>query len=67
MKLYFKTICSTVIPFIVAMFGAYLVGSFMNASMTPVEWTIESRQFMAVAGLIFGFALYMRLHWEGLA
>lgn len=67
MKLYFKTICLTVIPFIVAMFGAYLVGSFMNASMTPVEWTIESRQFMAVAGLIFGLALYGRLHLEGLA
>lgn len=67
MKLYFKTICSTVIPFIVGMFGAYLIGSFMNASLTPIEWTIESRQFMSVAGLIFGFALYVRLNIEGLA
>ena len=67
MKLYFKTTFTTIIPFVVSLFGAYLIGSFMNATFTPAEWTIESRQFMSLCGLGFGFMLYMRLHWEGLA
>ena len=64
---YFQTIFTVVFPFAVTLFVAYLIGSFMNTSFNPVDWTIESRQFMPTAGLIFGFALLLRLHWEDLA
>lgn len=64
--IYFKTIASVVFPFMVTLFVSYLIGSFMNTSFNPVDWTIESRQFMSLAGLLFGLALYGRLHWENL-
>lgn len=61
---YFKTIFAVVFPFAVTLFASYLIGSFMNTSFNPVEWTLDSRQFMSSVGIAFGFALLIRLNYE---
>ena len=65
MKLYFKTIFAAVVPFVVTMFCAYLVGSFIDVSWSPEMWTLELRMFMSMAGVAFGFMLYAKLYFEG--
>jgi len=67
MKLYFKTIFTTAVPFVLALLGAYLVGSFINVALNPELWTVDSRVFMSIAGMVFGLMLYARLNIEGLA
>ena len=66
MTRYFKTIFVNAMPFIVTLAGAYLVGSFLNVSWNPVDWEPEARIVMAFWGMGFGFAMHMRLHFEGL-
>lgn len=66
MKLYFKTIFATATPFIITMFFAYLIGSFLSVAFNPAEWTMDMRVIMAEFGLCFGFALYMKLFYERL-
>ena len=66
MKLYFKTIFATAVPFVLALAGAYLVGSFINVSWNPEAWDHDARMVTSLWGLTFGFALYMKLHGEGL-
>lgn len=66
MKLYFKTIFTTATPFIVTMFFAYLIGSFLNVSFNPVDWTMDMRVLMSEFGVMFGIALYMKLYYERL-
>ena len=66
MKLYFKTIFVATVPFIITLFFAYLIGCFLNVTWNPEFWTVESRQFMTVTGLVFGFMLSGKLWLEGL-
>ena len=66
MKLYFKTIFAVAVPFVLAMCGAYLVGSFVNVSWNPVDWERDARVVTSLWGVTFGGALYMKLHGEGL-
>lgn len=65
MKEYFTTIGLTLIPFAVAMFCCYLIGSFISLSFSPELWTFEMRALMSVAGAVFGLALYMKLELDG--
>ena len=67
MKLYFKTIFAAIVPFVLALAGAYLIGSFVNVSWNPVDWERDSRTVLIVWGLIFGFMLYWKLNSEGQA
>ena len=64
---YFKTIFTTLMPFMLGLLGAYLVGSFINVALNPELWTVDSRVFMPIAGMVFGLMLYARLNIEGLA
>ena len=64
---YFKTIFAVAVPFVLAMCGAYLIGSFVNVALNPELWTVDSRVFMSIAGMVFGLMLYARLNIEGLA
>ena len=66
MKLYFKTISVTIIPFFVTLGMAYLIGSFLNVSFNPVDWPLEMRIVMSTFGWTFGIALYMKLKYERL-
>lgn len=66
MKLYFKTIFTTAVPFIVTMFFAYLIGSFLNVSWNPVDWTMEMRMLMSIFGMVFGIMLWIKLTFERL-
>ena len=66
MNRYFKTIFVTVVPFILALACAYLVGSFVCVSLDPSLWDFRDRLTTAVAGIAWGIALYMRLMFEGL-
>lgn len=66
MKLYFKTIFTTAVPFVVTMFFAYLIGSFLSVSFNPVEWTLDMRCLMAIFGLGFGIMLWLKLSFERL-
>lgn len=64
MNTYFKTIFTTVTPFIVTFACAYLVGSFISVSWDPMNWTLELREYMTVLGTCFGYALYLKLDHE---
>ena len=66
MKLYFKTIFATAVPFVLALLGAYLVGSFINISWNPIDWERDARLITSIWGLVFGGAMYMKLYGEGL-
>jgi hypothetical protein len=66
MKLYFKSIAVTIVPFVVSMFMFYLVGSFLSVSFDPAEWTLEMRSLMAIFGGVFGGAMYLKLQLENL-
>ena len=66
MKLYFKTIFAVAVPFVLALFGAYLVGSFINISFSPMEWERDARMVTSIWGLVFGGMLYSKLYVEGL-
>ena len=66
MTRYFKTVLATVVPFALAMLGAYLVGSFINISWDPVDWERDARLVTSIWGLVFGGMLYVKLHYEGL-
>lgn len=66
MRIYFKTIFATVVPFVVTLAIAYLIGSFLNVSFNPVDWTADMRIVMATFGWTFGGALYMKLRYERL-
>lgn len=66
MKLYFKTIFTTAVPFIVTMFFAYLIGSFLNVSFNPVDWTMDMRILMSIFGMVFGIMLWLKLTFERL-
>lgn len=66
MKLYFKTIFTTAVPFVVTMFFAYLIGSFLNVSFNPVDWTMDMRIFMSIFGMVFGIMLWLKLTFERL-
>jgi hypothetical protein len=64
MKQYFKIIFATSMPFVVAFFASYLVGSFISVSWDPSGWTLDLREFMAIAGTCFGYALHLKLNNE---
>lgn len=66
MKLYFKSIAVTIVPFVVSMFCFYLIGSFLSVSFDPAEWTLEMRSLMSIFGGVFGFAIYLKLELERL-
>lgn len=66
MKLYFETIFKACVPFTVTLFFAYLIGSFLNVSWNPVEWTMDMRILMSEFGVCFGIAMYIKLYHEGL-
>ena len=64
MSRYFKTIFVTVVPFVVTLFVAYLIGSFISIAWNPAEWTMDMRILMPEFGVAFGGALYMKLRSE---
>jgi hypothetical protein len=66
MKLYFKSIAVTIVPFVVSLFMFYLIGSFLSVSFDPAEWTLEMRSLMAIFGGVFGGAMYLKLQLERL-
>ena len=66
MKRYFKTIFVNVMPFMLMLAAAYLVGSFVNVSWNPVEWDRDARIVTSIWGLGFGVALHMKLYAEAL-
>lgn len=66
MNTYFKTIFTTAVPFIVTMFFAYLIGSFLSVSFNPVDWTMEMRILMSIFGTVFGGMLWVKLAFEEL-
>lgn len=66
MKLYFKVIFTACVPFIVTCLMAYLIGSFLNVSFNPAEWTMDMRILMSEFGVMFGGALYLKLYYERL-
>lgn len=66
MKLYFKVIFTACVPFIVTLFMAYLIGSFLNVDFNPAEWTMDMRILMSEFGVMFGGALYLKLYYEDL-
>jgi len=66
MKMYFKSIAVTIVPFVVSMFMFYLIGSFLSVSFDPAEWTLEMRSLMAIFGGVFGGAMYLKLQLERL-
>ena len=66
MRTYFKAIFVTITPFFVTLAMAYLIGSFLNVSFDPVDWTVDMRIVMATFGWVFGVALYVKLKFERL-
>lgn len=64
MDRYFKIIFAVTTPFVVTFFASYLVGSFISVSWDPAGWTLELREYMAVMGVCFGYALHMKLNHE---
>lgn len=66
MTIYLKTIFLTIVPFCVTLAMAYLIGSFLNVSFNPVDWTTDMRIVMSTFGWTFGGALYMKLRYERL-
>lgn len=66
MKIYLETLARTLVPFVVTLFVAYLIGSFLNVSFSPVDWTLDMRIIMSIFGLGFGMMLWLKLGFEGL-
>lgn len=58
----FKEIATIIVPYVVTCAVMYLIGSFINASWSPQDWTWMSRFVSAVWGLVFGFMLMLRLN-----
>jgi hypothetical protein len=63
---YFKTIFINTAPFVIMVFAAYLLGSFINISWNPVDWEREARLLTSIWGIMFGIALHIKLQFEGL-
>ena len=66
MTRYFKTIFVNVMPFMLMLAAAYLIGSFVNVSWNPIEWDRDARIVTSIWGLGFGVALHMKLYAEAL-
>lgn len=66
MNLYFKTLFTTLVPFVVGYFTCYLVGSFVSVSFDPTLWTPDARALTAIGGFTWGGGLYCKLMAEGL-
>ena len=66
MQRYFRTIFVNAVPFVLALLCAYLVGSFVCVSLDPTFWDFNDRLTTAIAGLMWGFALHIKLTFEGL-
>lgn len=66
MKLYFKTIFVTAVPFAITLFFFYLIGSFLGVSWNPAEWSMDMRILMVLFGMCFGGALWLKLSYEEL-
>jgi hypothetical protein len=64
--MYAKAMALTTIPFVVALFFSYLIGSFINASWSPEMWTMDLRIMMSIFGVCFGYAMYLKLRFERL-
>ena len=66
MKMYFKAIAVTLVPFMVSMLFFYLIGSFLSVSFDPADWTLDMRALMAIFGGVFGLGMYTKLQLENL-
>lgn len=54
------------LPFIIMCLMMYFIGSFVAVTFDPSGWTLELREFMALAGIAWGVALWVRFKWAGL-
>lgn len=66
MQRYFKTIWLAIIPFVVAFFTCYLVGSFVEVAFDTALWERDTRLAVVSGGILWGIALYCKLYWERL-
>ena len=66
MQRYFNTLFFTLVPFVLGLFSAYLVGSFVCVSFDPSMWDFNDRMTTAGGGILWSVALYMKLTFEGL-
>ena len=63
---YFKTLFITIVPFVLAFFLCYLIGSFVEVAFDTALWDKDTRMTTVAGGIGWGIALYMKLYWEGL-
>ena len=66
MKRYFKTVFFTIVPFMMAFFVCYLVGSFVEVSFDIEAWVRDTRLAVVSGGILWGIELYVKLMFEGL-
>jgi hypothetical protein len=55
----------TALPMIAGCLFAYLVGAFVGVSFNPANWTGALREFMAIAGVVWGCALWANFWFRG--
>lgn len=63
---YFKTLFITIVPFVLAFFLCYLIGSFVEVAFDTALWDKDTRMTTVAGGILWGIALYVKLMFEGL-
>jgi hypothetical protein len=49
------------LPYVGTCFVMYLLGAFVSVSWNPVNWTSDARIVCAFWGMVFGFAVSLKL------
>lgn len=61
MKQVFNEIVFVLTPFAVTCAFMYLIGAFVSVSWNTADWTEYCRIVCAIWGIVFGFALWVKL------
>jgi phage shock protein PspC (stress-responsive transcriptional regulator) len=58
-------IWDNILPVLIGLLLAYMIGAFVGTSFDPTNWTFELRAFMSIAGVCAGLALWCRMYIGG--
>jgi uncharacterized membrane protein YhiD involved in acid resistance len=58
-------IWDNILPVLVGLLLAYMIGAFIGVSFDPANWTFELRTVMSIVGVWAGIALWVRMSLGG--
>ena len=64
LKIHIMTVLTCTYPLAITMGIAWLIGSFLEASLNIRDWTWNARCVAIMFGVVYGYALYLKVSWE---